>query len=81
MAATHKSRGIGMKFWRKSWPKDSYFTVTEVHFENIRRGKAWGILTWEGSTESKEKEIRGVLKLGTWQHSEPDSEQPSLDNK
>ena len=68
MASDQQNKGVGMKFWRKSWPENSYFTLTKVEWDNVRLGKAWGVLTWEGISEVQEKEIRGALKLGAWQY-------------
>ena len=72
MAGSNKNKGVGLKFWRKSWPDNSYFTLTKIEFENARSGRAWGVLTWEGVSKAEEKEIRGVLKLGTWQYKAQD---------
>jgi Mitochondrial 28S ribosomal protein S34 len=69
MANSLKSQGVGVKFWRKTWPENSYYTITRIEYENIRNGRAWGILTWKGETATKEESIRSALKLGTWKHS------------
>ena len=70
MAGSHKSLGVGFRFWRKTWPENSYFTITRVKLDDIRHGKAWGILTWKGVPSAKEEQIKSPLKLGTWQYSE-----------
>lgn len=69
MIDSTESKGVGLKVWRKSWPENSYFTITKVKYKNMRVGDAWGVLTWQGKPEEKAKKIRGQLKLGTWQYS------------
>ena len=75
MASGHQNKGVGLKFWRKTWPDNSYFTLTKVEYDNMRLGRAWGVLTWEGISATEEKEIRGALKLGTWQYKAQDNDE------
>lgn len=69
MAGNHPSQGVGMKFWRKTWPENSYYIVTKVTFDDARHGKVWGIRTWQGKTEEKERIVPSILKLGVWKYS------------
>ena len=70
MAGNYRNNGIGLKFWRKSWPEDCYYTLTRIELHDMRHGKAWGIKTWKGITQHEE-EIRSPLKLGTWVYANP----------
>jgi hypothetical protein len=70
MAGKYKNQGIGLRFYRKTWPENTYFTLTRIKFDDMRHGKAWGILTWEGKTRDKEELIKSALKLGTWKYIE-----------
>jgi small subunit ribosomal protein S34 len=61
--------GVGKKFNRKTWPEDSYWTMTKIDFKDPGHGKAWGVLTWKGESKSgKEERILGPLKRGIWQY-------------
>ncbi|XP_013862297.1 small ribosomal subunit protein mS34 [Austrofundulus limnaeus] len=61
--------GIGRMFTRKSWLEDhtepSYWQITKVKVdhtaENMDHGKAWGILTYKGKSESEAKEVDKVM--------------------
>lgn len=70
MAGSKPNDGIGMKFFRKTWPENSYFQLTRIEFYDCRHGKAWGIKTWQGVSEDKERIIPSPLKLGTWLYEE-----------
>jgi len=68
--------GIGKKFRRALWDNpNNYWTVTRVKITNLtsnrKRGSAWGILTWRGITDIKERKITGVLKR-EWRFAKPD---------
>ncbi|KAM9962331.1 hypothetical protein ACTFIW_003565 [Dictyostelium discoideum] len=58
------SRGVGNKFAKMGWTeKDTYWTVTKTKFNSITctnsslKGQAYGILTWGGKTDTKERKI------------------------
>ncbi|XP_005997860.1 28S ribosomal protein S34, mitochondrial isoform X2 [Latimeria chalumnae] len=61
--------GIGRLFTQKSWiceyDEPCYWTITKVKVdytaENVDHGKAWGILTFRGKTETEVKEIDKVM--------------------
>ena len=72
MASNHSTQGVGLKFYRKTWPSNSYYIITKIKFEDIRHGRAWGIKTWNGVTSTTEEEIRSPLKKGAWRFSEQD---------
>ena len=67
LAASQPNSGIGAKFYRKSWPKGSYVTLTSIRFNDPRHGTAVGIKHWKGKPE-REQLIRGPLKLGIWRY-------------
>jgi hypothetical protein len=61
--------GIGRKVTRTIWRKSpdgsitSYWTVTKVKpYRDLRRIRAWGVLTWQGVPSNRETKIRRVLK-------------------
>jgi small subunit ribosomal protein S34 len=64
--AWKKDFGVGMNVTRIPWKErysDTYWTVKRVKMNrDLRHGRAWGNLTWKGTTEDKEQEIRGPLK-------------------
>ncbi|XP_001365036.1 28S ribosomal protein S34, mitochondrial isoform X2 [Monodelphis domestica] len=61
--------GLGRLVTRKSWlwqhDEPCYWRLTRVRADytapNLDHGKAWGILTFQGKTESQEKEIDQVM--------------------
>ncbi|KAM9099188.1 28S ribosomal protein S34, mitochondrial [Sarcophilus harrisii] len=61
--------GLGRLVTRKSWlwqhDEPCYWRLTRVRADytapNLDHGKAWGILTFRGKTESEEKEIDQVM--------------------
>ncbi|XP_036594496.1 28S ribosomal protein S34, mitochondrial [Trichosurus vulpecula] len=61
--------GLGRLVTRKSWlwqhDEPCYWRLTRVRADytaqNLDHGKAWGILTFRGETESQEKEIDQVM--------------------
>ncbi|EFA79329.1 hypothetical protein PPL_07747 [Heterostelium album PN500] len=63
-------RGVGHRLTKKVWPsRSSYWTVTKVKFsENSGgrttslRGNAYGVLTWNGVTEMKERRVIDLLE-------------------
>lgn len=69
LLAGMKMFGMGRLFTRKSWLEDhtepSYWQITKVKVdytaENMDHGKAWGILTCKGKTESEVKEVDKVM--------------------
>ncbi|XP_028311180.1 small ribosomal subunit protein mS34 [Gouania willdenowi] len=69
LLAGMKMFGVGRMFTRKSWledqPEPSYWQLTRVKVdytaENMDHGKAWGILTAKGKTESEVKEVDKVM--------------------
>jgi len=68
--------GVGKRFRRKLWDNpNNYWTITRVKITNLtsnrKRGSAWGILTWRGITDNKERKITGVLKR-EWKFAKPD---------
>jgi len=68
--------GIGKQFRRSIWENpNNYWTVTRVKITNLtnncKRGKAWGLLTWRGVTEERERQINGLLKR-QWRFAKPD---------
>jgi len=60
--------GIGKRVRRTLWPIEShtYFTITRVDVKQLVggpiRGKAWGIFTWRGKPQQKEKRITSIYK-------------------
>jgi hypothetical protein len=42
------NQGVGYKFWRKTWPTDSYYEIAEVKLKDPAHGKIWGFKTWRG---------------------------------
>mmetsp|Transcript_8475 Transcript_8475/g.12522 ORF Transcript_8475/g.12522 Transcript_8475/m.12522 type:complete len:101 (-) Transcript_8475:29-331(-) len=69
LAAKYPEQGVGFKFWRKTWPENSYYTITRISFKDPRHGKAFGVLTWKGETKDHEEKVRSPLKLGVWNYS------------
>jgi len=68
--------GVGKQFRRILWDNpNNYWTITRVKITNLtsnrKRGSAWGILTWKGVPEDKERKITGVLKR-QWKFAKPD---------
>ncbi|XP_061740433.1 28S ribosomal protein S34, mitochondrial [Nerophis ophidion] len=69
LLAGMKMFGMGRLFTRKSWLEDhtepSYWTLTRVKVDytakNMDHGRAWGILTYKGKTESEVREIDKVM--------------------
>lgn len=67
--------GEGMRFIRNIWwnKPETYWTVTKVYpklkgtDKQIKRGKAFGIFTFKGVTESKPRKIRATVK-GGWRY-------------
>ncbi|MBN3301838.1 RT34 protein, partial [Amia calva] len=61
--------GMGRLFTRKSWlaehQEPCYWKITKVQVdytaENLDHGKAWGVLTFKGKTEEKEKPMDKVM--------------------
>lgn len=62
------NNGVGRKLRRKLWlDPDCYVTLTrvEVHAvprSTLKRGKAWGLHTWRGVTDTVEKRVNGACK-------------------
>ncbi|XP_062514018.1 uncharacterized protein LOC134189677 [Corticium candelabrum] len=61
--------GIGRKVTRTIWKKSpddnvaSFWTITKIRpYRDLRRIRAWGILTWQGVPNPQEKKIRRCLK-------------------
>lgn len=73
--------GVGYRFIRSIWwnKPETYWTVTRVapvikgSEAQHRRGTAYGVLTFKGETDGKERRIRGVLKKG-WRYVPADQE-------
>lgn len=71
LATMFPNNGIGMKFFRKNWrSQNSYWRITRVKLkvapekfddENVH-GKAWGVLTWRGQSDGRERPLRGTYK-------------------
>jgi len=65
---TFNQFGVGEKVNRCIWRRpDCYWTITKVKPSNLdpfmkARGRIWGILTWRGVTEIKEKQIKSINK-------------------
>ncbi|XP_038618776.1 28S ribosomal protein S34, mitochondrial [Tachyglossus aculeatus] len=62
--------GLGRLLTRKSWLQDahgppSYWTVTRVRLDHshtdLDYGKAWGILTFQGQSESEAREVEQAM--------------------
>ena len=62
------NHGVGAKFWRKTWPENSYWTLTQVDLKDPGHGKAFGKLTWKGVESDKIDRVRSPLKRGVWQY-------------
>jgi len=64
----YKNYAVGERFTRKSWkyPEPCYWTLTSVrptkNGPDMKRGKAWGVLTWRGVTEKTPRMIRTPVK-------------------
>lgn len=59
--------GVGLKVQREYWkryPEPCYWEIQRVvpKGEELRYGKAFGVLTWRGKTEERSRKIRGPLK-------------------
>jgi len=59
--------GVGELFTRSLWKRPGCFwkltrLVITRQEPNCRRGKAWGIFSWLGQSEEKERPIRGATK-------------------
>jgi small subunit ribosomal protein S34 len=77
LATMFPSNGVGLKFARKNWGiRDCYWRITRVKLkvapdkfddDNVH-GKAWGVLTWRGESDGRERPLRGVYKKvwGVW---------------
>ena len=79
LAVLQRECGIGMRFTRKNWRSDNcYWRLTRVKLkvapekfsETSPHGKAWGVLTWKGKTDGREREVRSPYKR-QWSHYEP----------
>mmetsp|Transcript_2238 Transcript_2238/g.7976 ORF Transcript_2238/g.7976 Transcript_2238/m.7976 type:complete len:141 (+) Transcript_2238:139-561(+) len=73
--------GVGYRFIRNIWwnKPETYWTLTRIQpcikgdESQLRRGKAYGVLTFRGETDGQERRIRGVLKRG-WRYVPADQE-------
>lgn len=63
--------GVGRRVTRVIWKQEerspnlpiSYWTVTKViPHKELRTGKVWGVLTWKGTSEARERRVRSPLK-------------------
>jgi len=58
------------RYTRSIWKRpDCYWTITRVEHkpakegtEDLHRGKVWGVLTWRGVPETRERKVRGLNK-------------------
>ena len=75
LAARFPRRGVRMQFRRTNFAPDSHWRVTRVKLKVAPEkfsaasphGKAWGVLTWRGESDGKERPIRGLYKK-LWRH-------------
>ncbi|KAL2100860.1 hypothetical protein ACEWY4_002621 [Coilia grayii] len=69
LLASMRLFGVGRLFTRKSWLEEHtepcYWKITKVKVdytaENMDHGKAWGVLTYKGKPEDKEREVENVM--------------------
>ncbi|XP_062387655.1 28S ribosomal protein S34, mitochondrial [Sardina pilchardus] len=69
LLASMRMFGVGRLLTRKSWLEEHtepcYWKITKVKVdytaENMDHGKAWGILTYKGKQEDKEREVESVM--------------------
>jgi len=74
ICSIYPSNGIKFRVWRKTWPKDCYYTIVDTKLETFNRGKAFGYLTWQGKVQNdKPVRIRNGLKRDVWRYSIMDS--------
>ncbi|EGG20244.1 hypothetical protein DFA_07367 [Cavenderia fasciculata] len=63
-------QGVGHRLTKTLWPeRESYWTVTRVRFTKNSggrttslRGAAYGILTWGGKTDERERKVMDILQ-------------------
>lgn len=88
IAFSFKNFGVGARFTRAGWqyPEPCYWTVTSVkprkNEPDMKRGKAWGVLTWRGVTDATPRRIRTTTKKD-WSYIKEGEEVPtySLDEE
>lgn len=69
--------GLGATLRRRTWKEDCFYTVTKVQFKDPRHGKVYGIKTWAGVQEEKERRIHGCQKLAAWRFIPSTKTQPN----
>eukprot|EP01088_Endostelium_zonatum_P020598 TRINITY_DN7672_c0_g1_i1.p1 TRINITY_DN7672_c0_g1~~TRINITY_DN7672_c0_g1_i1.p1 ORF type:complete len:181 (+),score=42.67 TRINITY_DN7672_c0_g1_i1:23-544(+) len=68
LALSREDLGTGLRFTRKIWKyaEPCYFTLTRIRAKNmdplLKRGVAWGKLTWRGIEYPEEKITRGFKR-------------------
>lgn len=66
-ALKNHKHGLGLRFTRSFWrryPEPSYWTITRVKPAQLpgRQPKAWGVLTWRGVEEGRERRVACAFK-------------------
>lgn len=69
-ANKYRNGGVGLKFWMKGWPEDSYIIIKKIHYETPRSGTVWADGYWESEYKG-EIEVKDALKLRLWKHEDP----------
>jgi len=67
VAFNFQSYGIGMKLTRARWKQpDCFWTITHIkpslQQSTLKHGKAYGVLTWKGVTETTPRKIHSTFK-------------------
>ncbi|EAS02898.1 hypothetical protein TTHERM_00492510 (macronuclear) [Tetrahymena thermophila SB210] len=69
LASQYPGTGIGFKFWRKTWPSNSFYVLQDIDLKGTRHGNAYGILYWKGIQQSNTPvRIRNGNKRGVWRY-------------
>ncbi|KRX11202.1 hypothetical protein PPERSA_07727 [Pseudocohnilembus persalinus] len=65
----YPNKGKEFKFWRKTWPENSYWVLKDVNTKDPGHGKAYGILYWQGTQQTEfPVYIKGGNKRGVWKY-------------
>jgi small subunit ribosomal protein S34 len=65
------NRGVGYRFYRKTWPENSYYELSTIKLKDPGHGKAWGYFVWKGERSEQPLKVRSPLKRGIWQYTPP----------
>ena len=59
-----RGHGVGARVQRARWGPECFWTVHDVRpAVDGRRGKVWGVLTWDGAEDPRgRRRVRGALK-------------------